>query len=64
MVVDARWVLRRRGGAGERHVDVLEIRGGIGVVRIGLVRAYAVAVCSAGFLGQHPATSRFIREGT
>ena len=64
MVVDARRIQRRRGGARERHIDVLEIRAEIGVFRIEFGRAYVVAVRSAGRLGQHPATRRVICEDT
>ena len=63
-MVDICWIPRCRGGTRERHIDVLEIRGGIGVFRIELVRAYAVAGRSAGRPGQHPATGRVVREDT
>jgi len=64
MVVDIRWIQRRRGRARERHIDVLEIRAGIGLLRIDLGRANAVAGRSAGRPSQHPSTSRFICEDT
>jgi hypothetical protein len=61
MVVDASWIQRRRGGTRKRHIDVLQIRAGIGV-EVG--RAYVVAGRSAGRLGQHPAARRVVCEGT
>lgn len=57
MVVDAGWIQRRRCGARERHIDVLQVRAEISVFRIELGRAYVVAVRSAGRAGQHPATA-------
>jgi len=63
MVVDIRWIHGRRGGARERHIDVLEIRAAIGAFRIELGRAYVVAGRSADRLSQHPATGRVICDG-
>ena len=63
-MVDAGWIRRRRCGARERHIDVLEVRAEIGVFRIELRRAYVVAVRGAGRPGQHSATRRVIREDT